>query len=106
MFEPIKVEKKIREKDIEDAVCRYARRLGFEAEKFVSPAKRSVPDRMFSGPGRKLFFIEFKAPGCKPTKKQKRDHERRREMGFEVYVIDDIDAGKALVNEWLDRAPC
>lgn len=103
MFEPIKVvPKKLLEKDIEDRVCRYARDKGFAAEKFVSPSRRSVPDRIITGPGRKIFYIEFKSKGKKPTVKQTKDHERRRVMGFEVYVVDNVEQGKAIIDMWAD----
>ena len=95
-----KVEKrKLLEKDIENAVCKYARdRYKMKAEKFTSPGQRAVPDRLFSAPNGFAFFIEFKAPGKKPTEKQLRDHEERRRMGFKVFVVDDIDRGKRIID--------
>lgn len=94
-----KTEKKLLERDIESAVCRYAERMhGMRAEKFVSPGRRSVPDRLFSMRGGRVFFIEFKVPGKKPTPKQEKDHERRREMGFKVFVCDSIEQGKMIVD--------
>lgn len=99
-----KVEKrKLLEKDIENAVCKYARdRYKMKAEKFTSPGRRAVPDRLFtvpcSRPGGFLFYIEMKAPGKKPTEKQERDHEERRRMGNKVFVVDDIDRGKKIVD--------
>ncbi|QFS86599.1 MULTISPECIES: VRR-NUC domain-containing protein [unclassified Marinobacter] len=99
-----KVEKrKLLEKDIENAVCKYARdRYKMKAEKFTSPGRRAVPDRLFSVTGPYVgvvFFIEFKAPGKKATEKQERDHQERREMGFNVFVVDDIDQGKKIVDQ-------
>lgn len=95
-----KTEKKPLERDIEGAVCRYAeRKYRMKAEKFTSPGRRSVPDRLFSMWNGKVFFCEFKAPGKKPTPKQVKDHERRREMGFRVFVCDDIEQGKNIVDE-------
>lgn len=99
-----KVEKrKLLEKDIENAVCKYARdRYKMKAEKFTSPGRRAVPDRLFTvscnHPGGFMFFCEFKAPGKKPTEKQERDHEERRRMGNKVFVVDDIDRGKKIVD--------
>ncbi len=86
------------ERDIEDAVCKYARKYLFLAEKFTSPNRRSVPDRMFSGPAGLHFFIEFKAPGKTPTPKQARDHARRAALGHRVYVCDDVEDGKRIIN--------
>lgn len=103
MFKPIPVTKKLLEEDVETAVCRYARSKGFKAEKFTSPNRRSVPDRIISGAGRKLFYIEFKRPGGKPTKAQARDHAERRALGFEVYVVDDIAEGKNIIDLWSQK---
>ena len=99
-----KVEKrKLLEKDIENPVCKYARdRYKMKAEKFTSPGRRAVPDRLFSVKkkhGGMVFFCEFKAPGKKATEKQLRDHEERRKMGFRVFVVDDIRRGKQIVDE-------
>ena len=100
-----KTEKKLLERDIEDAVCRYAeRKYGMKAEKFVSPGRRSVPDRMFSMHGGRVFFIEFKRPGQKPTPKQAKDHERRRDMGFKVFVCDGIEQGRMIVDAMAEGA--
>lgn len=91
------------EKDVESAVCNYARgRYRMKTEKFVSPARRSVPDRIISvstlRPSGFTFFIEFKAPGKEATPLQKRDHAERRAMGFHVFVVDDIDEGKKIID--------
>ena len=104
VIKPIPIKKpprKLLEKDIEGAVCDYARRKGVMAEKFTSPNKRSVPDRIFLFPGGKVVFIEFKAPGKKPTEMQKRDHDKRRALGFVVMVVDDVNMGKKIVDSAL-----
>ena len=88
------------ERDIERAVCAYARGLGFLAYKFVSPAHRSVPDRLMIAPGGAVFFIEFKRPKGKPTPDQDREHARIRGYGLDVFVIDSIIAGKAVVERY------
>tara|TARA_R110000868_G_scaffold244624_1_gene500980 strand:- start:452 stop:718 length:267 start_codon:yes stop_codon:yes gene_type:complete len=78
------------EKDIEAAFVRRVKALGGTAEKFTSPNRRSVPDRMVMLPGGVVVFVELKAPGKKPTEAQARDHNRRRAMGFVVNVIDNM----------------
>ena len=98
--------KKVRESDVEAYLVREVEKRGGVAEKFSSPAKRSVPDRLVqwsSGvadyghagaehyPAR-VHFIECKAPGEQPTAAQARDHERRRLMGFRVVVVDSYEA--------------
>lgn len=88
------------EKDIEQPVCRYAReRYRMKVEKFTSPARRSVPDDIFSMEGGNVFFIEFKAPGKTPTPSQSADHDKRRDLGFMVFVVDDIEQGKKVVDK-------
>lgn len=76
------------EKEIEQHLVRRIKRLGGMAEKFTSPGRRSVPDRLVTLPGGHIVFVELKAPGKKPTENQLRDHQRRRDLGCEVLVID------------------
>lgn len=96
--------KKLLEKDIESAVCRYALSQGMKAEKFTTPGRRSVPDRIFSCVNGFVFFIEFKAPGAMATRKQKIDHEDRTRRGFRVFVIDDIAQGRKIIDDMLKDA--
>lgn len=79
------------ERDIEKALVKRVKALGGTAEKFTSPQKRSVPDRLVILPGGRIIFVELKAPGKKPTENQARDHERRRALGCNVRVIDSIE---------------
>jgi hypothetical protein len=79
------------ERDIERALIAKVKTLGGTAEKFVSPQKRSVPDRLVILPGGRIIFVELKAPGKRPTDNQARDHERRRALGCDVRVIDNLE---------------
>jgi hypothetical protein len=79
------------EKDIERALVKRVKELGGIANKFVSPANRSVPDRLVILPGGRIIFVELKAPGKRPTDNQARDHERRRALGCDVRVIDNLE---------------
>jgi hypothetical protein len=87
------------EKMIEAYLVKRIRSLGGECEKFTSPARRSVPDRIVSMPGGKLIFVELKSKGKHATELQERDHIRRREMGFDVRVIDSKEGVDALIKE-------
>lgn len=83
------------EKKIEQALVKRVKELGGLCEKFTSPGRRAVPDRIITlpvagGPAR-IIFVECKAPGKKPTIMQQFDHERRRLMGCDVRVIDNMD---------------
>src|SRR5690606_39994438 len=72
--------------------------------KFKSPMNRGVPDRIFmrgrlgeNGVTPQLVYVEFKAPGKKPTEQQALVHKQYREMGFPVWVIDDVEEGYFLL---------
>lgn len=78
----------MRESAIEAYLVRRIRALGGMAEKFTSPGKRSVPDRLVILPDNRIIFVELKANGKKPTENQLRDHERRRALGCTVLVLD------------------
>jgi hypothetical protein len=79
------------ERDIEKALVKRITALGGTCEKFTSPARRSVPDRIVCLPGGVVEFVELKAPGKKPKEKQERDHLRRRAIGCVVRVIDSLE---------------
>lgn len=90
------------EKAIEGAVCDHAKQLGCLVYKFTSPSRRSVPDRLFILPDNKgVFFIEFKRLGCEPTKAQAIEIAKIRAKGTRVFVIDNKDAGRALILDML-----
>ena len=81
----------MRERDIEKALVRRVKKLGGLCEKFTSPGRRSVPDRLITLPSNRVIFVELKAPGGKPTELQQRDHDRRKSLGCDVRVIDSIE---------------
>lgn len=80
------------ESTLEKRLCRRVAALGGMAEKFTSPGRRSVPDRLVTLPGGITIYVEMKAPGKKPTPLQLKDHERRRALGCDVRVIDSVEA--------------
>jgi len=86
------------EKTIEAALVKRVRALGGMAEKFTSPNKRSVPDRIVTLPNGRIIFVELKAPKKKPTAKQALDHDRRRALGCDVRVIDNMEDVHAFPN--------
>lgn len=81
----------IRERDIEKKACDLAKAAGWLVFKFVSPAQRGVPDRILIR-GSRVVFIEFKAPGARPTKLQWRMIERLQAQGCEVHVCDSVES--------------
>lgn len=86
------------ESAIEKRVNSHARTRGWLTFKFVSVSQRGVPDRIYMKSG-EVFFIEFKSPGKKVTALQQHIHEQIRGAGIRVYVIDNIDDGKAVFND-------
>jgi hypothetical protein len=87
------------EKDIEAKACQAAKNLGWLVYKFASPARRSVPDRMFIKRGR-VVFIEFKRPGGKLTRGQEREGDRIRQAGLPVYVCDSAASAQQILAFW------
>ena len=79
------------EKQIEAALVARVKALNGTAEKFTSPNRRSVPDRLVTLPGGRVIFCEVKRPGGKPTDAQLRDHLRRRILGCDIRVIDSLE---------------
>lgn len=87
------------EKRIEAAVCTYAKDKGCLVYKFTSPARAAVPDRLFITPKGDMFFIEFKREGEKPTPAQTREHERLRGHWVTVFVVDNVEFGKEMIDK-------
>ena len=88
------------EKDIEAKVKAYARDQGMLTYKFTSPARAAVPDDMFICTTGKVMFIEFKRKGKVPTPAQLREHERLRGHRIAVYVVDDVEEGKKIIDSY------
>lgn len=86
------------EKQIERSVCDYAKERGMLVYKFTSPERAAVPDRLFITPKGKVWFIEFKREGAKPTAPQSREHGRLRGHGVAVFVVDAVDKGRTAVD--------
>lgn len=85
------------ESRIEKRVCEYAESKGVNAYKWVAPGHKNVPDRIFIG-NNVIWFCEFKAPGKEPRKSQVREIERLRSKGHMVFVIDNTEDGKRMVD--------
>lgn len=87
----------MRESTIEAAVCAYAKSKGCLTLKLSGQNQKGQPDRMFLHYGR-VLFVEFKAPGKRPTALQARWLDRLTYNGFHASSCDDIDKGKHLVD--------
>lgn len=89
------------EKDIERKVSEHGKSIGIPSMKFTSPNYRSVPDRIFFLGQGIVKFIEFKRAGEKPTAAQVREHDRLRNMGYDVAVVDSVNLGIYVLEAWL-----
>lgn len=85
------------EKVIEKKVCDYAKSFGYITYKFNSMNRAAVPDRLFVKPDGKMYFIEFKRGGAKPTPAQIRELGKLLDQEVAAFVIDDIYEGELLV---------
>lgn len=86
------------EKQIEAKVCEYAKTKNVLVYKFTSPARAAVPDRMLIRPDGRIWFVEFKREGAKPTEAQEREHHRLRQHNVNVFVIDNVEEGKTMID--------
>ena len=75
------------ESRIESLLRTEVLRHGGDCEKHVSPGRRGVPDRLVTWPGGMIDFIETKAPNGVLKPWQQRDHEKRRKLGCNVFVL-------------------
>jgi hypothetical protein len=93
----------MRESTIEAYLVREIKKLGGLCEKFTSPGRRSVPDRLVTLTDGQIVFVEVKAEGKDATPLQQRDHDKRRALGCRVYVV----ASKSAVDELIkELEPC
>ena len=87
------------EKTIEAKLVNSISRLHGWAIKLLSTYIKGLPDRLVLMPNGKIYFVELKSQGKKPTPMQLHIHEKLRLMGFKVYVIDSLNALNDFINE-------
>ena len=89
----------MRESEIERHLAATVKKMGGLAVKFVSPGLDGVPDRIVLLPGRKMAFVELKAP-CKKLRALQEKRKRQLEsLGFPVYVIDGVEQIGGVLDE-------
>lgn len=86
------------EAKIEDRSRKAARARGWKFYKITSPGMNGMPDRLMIRRGWHVW-IEFKAPGKKPTKQQLHRHAELRTAGAEVHVIDSYNTMLGLLDD-------
>ena len=81
----------MRERVIEQCLVKAVKARGGMCPKFISPGMDGMPDRLVLLPQSHIGFVEVKAPGEKPRPLQLHRHEQLRRLGFQVYVVDEIE---------------
>lgn len=79
----------MRESKVEKYLREQVELRGGMCEKFVSPGKRGVPDRLITWPNC-MHLAETKATDGKVNPMQARDHRRRKKYGINVWVLASI----------------
>ncbi len=87
------------EKRVEKIFTDAVKKMGGMAVKFVSPGLDGVPDRIVLLPGRKIAFVELKAPGKKPRPLQVKRMQQLECLGFPVYVVDRVEQIGGVLDE-------
>lgn len=75
----------------------YAKSTGWLVRKVVYPGRRGAPDRWHLKKGL-WVLIEMKDLGERPTEIQLREHARLRAAGALVYVVDNFDQYKEILD--------
>ena len=75
------------ERAVEAHLEEQMKRIGGRAYKF-EPSVKGNPDRIVVFPRGRIYFVELKRPGGSLSPMQKLWHQRLREMGHEVHVLD------------------
>jgi len=86
------------EKVLERKLREATKRLGGIAVKIGSPSFTGLPDRLVLLPGGRIWFVEMKSTGKKPSPRQLVVHALLRRLGFTVWVIDS----ETLLNDFLN----
>lgn len=86
---PQKTRSQNSEKSLEKKLVSEVQRLGGLALKFWPVTFTGLPDRIILMPRGRVYFVELKSAGKKPTARQLKVHEQLRAMGFCVWTVDN-----------------
>lgn len=84
------------EADVEGPVSDWAEANGFLSRKMQYIGRHGCRDRDFYGYGH-VIPVEFKRPRGAPRIHQKREIKRMADVGITIHVIDNVEAGIALL---------
>lgn len=71
--------------------------------KLLSTFIKGLPDRLVLCKGGYIGFAEIKTTGKKPTKIQLYIHDKLKDLGFVVFVIDDIESRDRAIRFFLNN---
>lgn len=83
---------------IQKPVVAHARATGWLAWKMKIEGRNGCPDFWFFKDG-SLLIVEFKAPGRQPSVQQRLRANDLLTHGFQVFVIDNAQAGISLLDQ-------
>lgn len=86
----------MREKDVENYLVQQAKAIGALVRKVSWIGLNHCPDRLIMLP-QVTVWVEVKAPGQEPRPGQRREHQRMREHGQIVYVVDSKESVDELI---------
>ena len=89
----------MREKTVESKFTSAVKAKGGLAVKFTSPGFNGMPDRLVMFPGGRIAFVEVKKKGEKPRPLQLARHRLLRQLGFRVYILDDVAQIGGIIDE-------
>lgn len=87
------------EKTIERKLREACKAEGGMCIKLLTDQYTGLPDRLCLFPGGRVAFVETKSKGEKPRKIQGIVHQRLRDLGFDVRVMDRIEDIEKLIHD-------
>jgi hypothetical protein len=88
------------EKSLEKKLSAEIKRIGGWSIKLLSAHLTGLPDRLCLLTGGRLFFAEIKTTKQKPKRIQLLIHEKLRNLGFRVEVIDTSEKIKEFIRDY------
>lgn len=88
----------MREKEVEAALVKAAKKRNGVALKFVSPGLSGVPDRLVLLPDGKIGFIELKSLGKKMRLLQEKRKSQLERLGFLVFCLDSKEKVEVMLD--------
>ena len=89
----------MREKYVEQRLVSEVKKHGGLCLKLASTGLDGIPDRLVLMSKGKIAFVELKAPKQKPRKLQLVRIKKLKEMGFSIYVLDNVEDIGGVIDE-------